>query len=366
MSQALTDILIIDAGGTVSTTYCAKLFADYGATVVNLEPNAGMPTRKLAPYIDHPDCSSAMHAYLNANKHSVQLEALTEQQIDSLVAKADLVLDGGNFQRAKSAKLSMSITWYGESGPYADFHGSDAQCFALNGMLRTIGHEAGPPLIPTGYQAQIVGGMTAFIGAMGQVLAREINPGQPNLNLETSIYEAMLCFTEVGTITAYNTGLEGSRIGINRFPPTYPLGVFPCKDGWIGLTVLTPGQWHTFCDLLDLGDFKNLPLFQTAIGRLEAADMLEPMICERLLKLSSEELFYQAQNAGVPLARVPTMEELAGVDQYAQRNAFAEINLGHNKVLNAPTIPFRLFSTPPRLGGTVAPMGAHNEHYQND
>ena len=49
MPQALTDILIVDVSGTVSTTYCAKLFADYGATVVNLEPAQGFPTRALPP-----------------------------------------------------------------------------------------------------------------------------------------------------------------------------------------------------------------------------------------------------------------------------------------------------------------------------
>ena len=38
MSQALEGLLVLDVSGTVSTAYCAKQFADYGATVVNLEP----------------------------------------------------------------------------------------------------------------------------------------------------------------------------------------------------------------------------------------------------------------------------------------------------------------------------------------
>ena len=366
MSQALEDIVVVDLSGTVSTTYCAKLFADYGATVVNVEPSAGFPTRGLAPLLDTQGGGSAMHAYLNANKHSVCVDQLSPAALAALLARADLVLHDGTVDQVHAASLTMHICWYGSTGPYAEYVGSDALCFALNGMLRTIGHAEGPPLIPTGYQAQMVGGMTAFIGAMAQVLARTLRSDLAALHLETSIFESMLCFTEVGTIGFYNTGLEGHRMGINRFPPTYPLGVFPCKDGWIGLTVLTPSQWHTFCVLLDMPQFSQVALFQTAVGRLEAADMLEPLIAEKLLTLSAEELFYRAQNAAVPLARVPTMEELFQVDQFVQRQAFAEVEVDGGRKLMAPTIAFRLFSTPPRLGGVVAALGAHTSLYQSE
>lgn len=369
VSAALAEILVVDLSGSVSTTYCAKLFADYGATVVNVEPDEGFPTRHLPPQITSSQTMpgsnrSAMHAYLNANKQSVKRTALSKPQLARLLSQAALVLDDGSCQPPGDVGLRMSISWYGDDGPYAHFTGADAQCFALNGMLRLIGHRDGPPLIPTGYQAQIVGGMTGFIGAMGQVLARELNPLAAPTCLSTSIFESMLCFTDIGAISAYNTGLEGDRLGINRFPPTYPLGVFPCKDGWIGLTVLTPGQWHSFCDLLGLGEFRDVELFQSAVGRLEAVDMLEPAICEKLLSLSAEALFYEAQNAAIPLARVPTMEELFQVDQYVHRNAFAEVNLDRDHSVVAPTIPFRLYSTPPLLGGNVAPYGADTERHQ--
>ncbi len=363
MLEALAGALVVDMGGSVSTTYCAKLFADYGATVINLETEQGFATRQLPPFTLGASRDSAMHGYLNADKKSVRLDCLSDSALAKILSHADLVLSDGLADTPEDTRLRMDISWYGESGPYAEFIGTDAQCFALNGMLRTIGHPEGPPLIPSGYQAQIVGGMTAFVGAMGQVLAQELNPSAPSLRMHTSIFEAVLCFTEVGAITAYNTGLEGERLGINRFPPTYPLGVFPCRDGWIGLTVLTPGQWRTFCELLELTEFSDVDLFQSAVGRLESVDLLEPLICEKLLQLSSKELFYRAQNAGVPLARVPTMEELFQVDQFVHRQAFAQVDFADGTALLAPTIPFRLFQTPPRLGGAVASLGAHTDEF---
>jgi crotonobetainyl-CoA:carnitine CoA-transferase CaiB-like acyl-CoA transferase len=368
---ALTGISVVDISGSISTAYCAKLFADYGADVINIEPVEGFPTRREAPFITglaQPE-ASATHGYLNARKRSVVGEQLSSAALADLIADADVVLDDGS----ESALLThcngvrSSITWFGKNGPYASFKGTDAMCFALNGMLRGFGPVEGPPLIPSGYQAQIVGGNTAFIASMTQVLAAELGNRTAPLEIETSIFESCLCFTEVGVVGVYNTGIQAPRMGINRFPPTYPLGVFPCEDGWIGLTVLTPSQWHTFCDLLDLQDYADVPLFQSSIGRLQAIDVLEPMITEKLLTFSAEDLFYRAQRAAVPLARVPTMEELLSVDQYVQRDAFADISFrtkdGGIKSIKAPTIPFRLFETPPEFGGHVAGLGEHNGEY---
>ena len=69
--QALQHLRIIDISGTIATCYSAKLFADYGAQVFNLESEEGFPTRKIKPFI--PDTKeSAMHGYLNTNKKSIR------------------------------------------------------------------------------------------------------------------------------------------------------------------------------------------------------------------------------------------------------------------------------------------------------
>jgi crotonobetainyl-CoA:carnitine CoA-transferase CaiB-like acyl-CoA transferase len=363
--MALSGITVIDVSGTIATGYCGKLFADYGAQVINLEPPDGFVTRYHGPVTDSgadPE-RSAMHAYLSTNKASVASAELSAEKRTNLMTHADLILDDGSPEiDLPTSSSRMSICWFGRSGPYAHFKGTDAQMFAMNGMLQSIGPIEGPPLIPKGPQAQIVGGATAFIGAMGHVLSRDLGNTTEAEHLETSIFEAMLCFTDVGVISVYNTGLQASRMGINRFPPTYPLGIFPCKDGWLGVTVLTPSQWHAFCDLLDMEDFKYIPLFQSSVGRLEALDVIEPAFAEKLKSFTAEDLFYRGQEARIPLARVPTMEELFGVDQFVQRQAFCTADMGHTQ-LQVPSTPFRLHATPPAFGGVVASLGEHTKDY---
>lgn len=358
--MALEGLTVVDIGGTVATGYCAKLAADYGATVVNLEPRDGFATRRLRPFrvgFEPPDPdASAMHAFLSTNKQSVIADAV---DAEALVASADLVLLGDEPQALAAAATSVvtTIDWYGRGGPYEDFVGTDGAMFALNGMLRGIGPVEGPPIVPTGYQAQIVAGSTALIASLSHVLAGELGNRQTVVELEVSIFESVLCFTDVGAIGFHNTGLEAPRMGVNRFPPTYPLGIYPCRDGWLGVTVLTPSQWHSFCDLLGMEDLAGIDLFQSSIGRLQGIDVIEPMMTEKLLAHSAEDLFYRGQRARVPLARVPTMEELFEVDQYRERQAFSTAALADGSTLTVPSVSFRLFDTPPNFGGPVASLG---------
>ena len=366
--MALDGLTVLDVSGTVSTSFCARLFADYGARVINLESDNGFPTRREPPFLEgqSPPDNSALHAFLHTGKLSVREKSLDDRALDGLIEQAHLVLDDG----APVARLAracdsfscvrMSVSWYGDAGPYADFVGSDAQIFALNGMLRGIGREEGPPIIPSGYQAQLAAGMTAYIGALGHVLGAELGNALGPLHLQTSILESALCFTEVGAVGYFNTGLQGDRMGINRFPPTYPLGVFPCRDGWLGVTVLTPQQWHAFCTLLEMEELAHVPLFQSAVGRLQSLDVIEPLMCERLLERSSSDLYRKGQQARIPLAPVPTVEELFTTDQFQHRKAFSNAEMTNGASVAVPSVPFRLFHTPPHFGGQVAGLGEHD------
>jgi len=44
------------------------------------------------------------------------------------------------------------------------------------------------------------------------------------------------------------------RIGVNRFWPTFPVGIYRTKQGWLGVTTVTPAQWRAFCEMLGLFD----------------------------------------------------------------------------------------------------------------
>ena len=146
--------------------------------------------------------------------------------------------------------------------------------------MQGVGESQGPPIIPTGYQTQIVGGLSAFNGAAGYLLGQHLKgDDKPTaFCLDASIWEANMCLTDIGAAMSFNQEPLPQRMGINRFAPTYPLGIWPCKDGWLGVTVLNPAQWFAFCELLGLDDFAAEPKYQNSMARLEDVELLLSLI----------------------------------------------------------------------------------------
>lgn len=362
---ALSGLKVLDVAGTVASAYCGKLFADHGAEVINVEPPAGFETRRQPPFLPNEEApeNSALHAYLSANKASVALDEEAEpDRLQTLATGAAVVLDAGRYAEDEFAAVApavvvSTITWFGRNGPYAEFQGGGGVCWALAGMVRNVGPEAGPPLMPGGCGPEIVGGLAAYIGTLGQVIAREIGNASGPVRLDTSIFEANLCFTEPGAVGGYRSGRRGRRLGVNRFAPTYPLGVYACADGWLGVTALTPSQWKNFCGLVGMEEHADTPQYQTAIGRLQDYDVLEPIIRAQVRDLSAAALVQRGQALRIPLAPVPTMAELFTTDQYQAREAFGAVANGSGTEFQAPATPFRLFETPAAGGGRARKLG---------
>src|ERR1700712_2156109 len=87
--MALSRFRVLQIGSGIALDYCGKLFSDFGADVVKLEPPGGDPMRSFPPVLDGGE--SGLFAWLNTNKRSV-----TDSQaaLEALLPGADLVLDG--------------------------------------------------------------------------------------------------------------------------------------------------------------------------------------------------------------------------------------------------------------------------------
>ena len=371
--DALAGLTVLDLAGTIASGYCGKLFADHGARVIDVEPpEQGFATRREPPFLPQAQApeNSALHAYLSANKESVTLDVAAGTganvpRLSELANGADVILDAGRFNAddfvsASPDVIVSTITWFGRTGPYAEYRGANGVCSSLAGMVRNVGPAEGPPLLAAGCGAQIVGGLAAYIGTLGQVIAREIGNASGPVRLDTSILEANLCFTETAGVGGYRSGRRGQRLGVNKFAPTYPLGVYACRDGWLGVTALTPAQWKSFCELLGMEEHADAPEHQTAIGRLQNYDLLEPVIKRQVRNRSAAELVRRGQAMRIPLAPVPTMAELFHTDQYLARGAFATVESPTGASFAAPTTPFRLFAMPAKAGGRAPRLGESN------
>lgn len=374
-TQALEGLTVIELAGGVAGPYCGRLLAAHGARVIKIEaPGKGDAARNLLPRKE--DCgTSGLFAWLNMRKESVALDPSKPddaEHIRSLIATADLVIDDTLYEtragqgldpadlRKTSPELTWAaITWFGQTGPYRDRVGSDATITALAGLANGVGEAGGPPTLSSGHVPQIVAGVTATIGALAALLGRK--SGLPGKMIDLGVYEAVLTFVEAGLVLPawFDDIPRTSRLGVNRFSPTFPMGIYPARDGWLGITALTVPQWLQLCDMLGLDALAKRKEFYVGLERLAAADEIDEAFRPAIASWAIRDLVEEGQRRRIPLTIVPTAEEALTMTEFRERGAFEEVESGGAVTFEGPGIPFRLTGTPALRGGRAPGPGEH-------
>jgi len=356
----LSGLRVVELGTGSAVAYAGRIFAGLGADVRKVEPDGGDPGRAEPPLVDAGDgrMESAYFAWLNARKHSVVL-AEDDPVLHELIGRADVLLDARTPDTVRVGPLAhaalrvayprlviTAISWFGESGPYRDFAASDAMCRSLAGLIELIGPKDRPVSI-VDHQADVVAGLCAFIGTMAGLM-------DGGRRYELSIHEALILLSESHTAQGPN-GPRG-RWGVNRFSTTFPIGVYKCKEGWLGVGLSTPQQWIDFCDLFGIPEVAADPRFRLGTDRAKLADEIEAHFAPKILTRTATEWFGEGLARKLPFAIVPDMKDLLQQRVSRDNGAFPEVAIGEAR-FEGPLLPLRLTQTPPRQGGRAPLAG---------
>ncbi len=264
----LSKFRVVEIGTGDTLGYCGKLFSDFGADVIKIEPPSGDPARRISPTVDvgGEERENITFAWLSTNKKSIIADpekSGRREKILALLASSDLLLDARHPDVVKSSLIShdrlrqsnpglaiTALSWFGESGPYRNYEATEAVCRSLAGLVKLVGPVDGPPVLPRDGQVGVVGGLTAFIPSLAGLYGNADGARRFAVNN----LEAMLHISEFDTGLALETGFSRPRPGINRFGRGYPSGNFPTKHDWLGVTVVTPAQWIAFCKMIERPD----------------------------------------------------------------------------------------------------------------
>src|SRR5471030_1012038 len=264
----LSRFRVLQVGSGIALDYCGKLFADFGADVVKLEPPGGDPMRSFPPVLEGGE--SGLFAWLNTNKRSV---TQTPEATDALLPGADLVLDGQALIEETGA-VATTISWFGDSGPYANFAATEATVRALGGLVALTGRAEGPPTIATDCQSGIIAGLAAFIASAAGLYDRASGARR----FSVSIHETAVNVAEYEAAVAWDAGASRKRPGLNRFGRNYPVGIYQTKHGLIGVTIVTPLQWRGICAMLGLPDLAKNPKYAVNTDRLAHAHEIDALL----------------------------------------------------------------------------------------
>lgn len=362
----LAGIRVLEVGGGFALAYAGKLLADFGAEVVKAEPPGGDALRRAPPLL--PGGESAVFAWLGTNKRSIAADAATEPgraRLAAWLAGCDLLLDGrGPAERAAApihgaddpGLIACDLSWFGETGPYAGFAGTDAVARALAGVFFCTGPAEGPPQVLDGFPGETLAGLAAGIATLAALLSR----AEGGRRMEANVLETNLAVSEYYVTQAALTPGFVKRHGRDRFFPTWPMGVYPCAEGtFLGVTVVTPAQWRSFCDMLGLPALGADPDLVIGPNRAARAPAIEAEFAPRLLARTAAAWFAECLERRLPCAVVPDMATLLATPQHRARGAFSTVTMGDAR-FEGPTLPHRLPRTPPAPGGPAPRAGEHD------
>jgi crotonobetainyl-CoA:carnitine CoA-transferase CaiB-like acyl-CoA transferase len=369
----LAGIRVAELGTGAAVAYCGKLFADFGADVVKVEPPGGDPDRRLPPLVDAGGRQeSAVFAWLNTNKQSLTVAADDAARLAEIAGAADVLIDarpgagwdqgpGGHAAlRAAFAHLHIvSISWFGESGPYRDYAATDATVRALAGCVRQVGEAGAAPIVQPQSQAYLPGALSAFSAA----LAALISDSPRGRKFEISLHEANACEPEFQAAVTVALSAEERRWGLNRFFPVFPCGIYPTADGWLGVTAFSNDQWRGFCDMLGLPEVRANPAFANAPMRFMAADAVDAAIGPALTRRTAREWSEEGLRRRVPLVVVPDMTQLLAAPAHREHGAFGQVRIGA-AAFEAPVLPQHLNATPAAAIGVAPLAGAGNQTWR--
>ncbi|MBO0951848.1 CaiB/BaiF CoA transferase family protein [Fibrella forsythiae] len=301
----LCGLRILDLTRLLPGPLGTMLMADMGAEVLKIEnPNSPDYVRMFPPHING---ESVNYLAYNRSKKSVLLDYTTEEGRNAflkLIDTADVLVEqfrpgqldrlglGYEAVHARNPQLIyVSVTGYGQTGPYAHLAGHDLNYLGLSGVLSLTGEPDQPPVIPGVQLADIAGGSYGCVMAtLAAVYARQqTGEGQ---HVDVSMTDCVMPLLSVAYAMFAGTGIvpEQGRMPLSGGQPNY--GVYRCRDEidpdsgnavfrYVALGTLEPKFWQKFCAVMNRPDWPGFMLPQSSDEADQYRRQIQALISER-------------------------------------------------------------------------------------
>jgi len=304
----LSRFKVIDLTRARAGPTAARHFADFGADVIKVEMPAGGEEDMLGGARDGPDFFN-----LHRNKRSLTLNLKTEEGVavlKKLAATADVLIEnyrpdvkhrlGIDYEtmcRINPRLVYVSLSGFGQDGPYANRPGFDQIAQGMGGLMSITGLPGQGPVrvgIPI---ADLSAGNYAALGAFVALLERDVS-GEGQW-VQTSLLQAQISMLDFQaarwTVARQVPGQAG-----NDHPTSIPTGVFPTVDGHINIAASGQHIFKRLCEALDAPRLVTDPDFATTDKRSENRVRLNAELAACTKRYRGQELVEKLNAAGVP------------------------------------------------------------------
>jgi crotonobetainyl-CoA:carnitine CoA-transferase CaiB-like acyl-CoA transferase len=369
-SPPLADVRVIDLAAVLAGPFGAAMLGDLGADVIKVEALGGDESRRLGP---GEEDDSAMFIGANRNKRGLALDLGCEtgqRVLKRLVEGADIVVD--NMRPAARAKLgidydslqamnpriiSINVSAFGTSGPYAGRPGIDPLAQALGGIVEITGHRGGEP-VKCG--APIVDGTTAHlvvIAALAALRQRDAT-GEGQL-IEVNLLDAIVNLQAGLVSQALIADYVPPRVGCGSDMIT-PYDLYRCRDGkYLQVTGLNNKFFQNICRALDRQDLLEDERWSTMSGRRTEREELEAEIAAAIATWDSEPLLDRLIDCDVMAAPVKSMRETVQDPQVRHNRMVTRVEHARLGSIETGALPVRYAGSAERQDRAAPCLGQH-------
>jgi crotonobetainyl-CoA:carnitine CoA-transferase CaiB-like acyl-CoA transferase len=245
----LSGYRVLDCSIAMAGPFAAQRLGDLGADVVKIEPVTGEWQRHVAAGGARGNKINVSFLSLNRNKRSLAVNLKSPEGkavLLELVKTADVFLQ--NYRPGVAGRLGVdyealsainprlvyvSMSGYGESGPYLNWPGQDLILQGMSGAMLSAGRAGEAPTAAGQYLVDAVAAYAAFEGALGALLHRE-RTGEGQL-VQVNMLDAIttLQMQELSVFTVAHKPQVRSAEPHAHVYIRAPYGAFSTSDGYI-------------------------------------------------------------------------------------------------------------------------------------
>ena len=369
MPGPLDGVRIIDFTTMIAGPYGTMILADQGADVIKVEAPARSDHARRAGYGQRHFTAAFVNN--NRNKRSISVDAKApegRQVVLDLARTADvfvqnyrpgvmarLGLDYDDLVAVKPDLIYLSMSGWGERGPYAHKPVYDPIIQALSGLasVQAGSDQDRPRLIRTVLPDKLTG-VTAAQAVSAALFARErTGIGQ---HIRLSMLDSVVAFlwsTDMGSQT-----FVGKEVDVAHAATFIDL-IYETASGYISVSVMANDQWQGLCHAVGHPEWLDDDRFKTPAGRDRHANERLEMIQQALLGKTADEWLELLEAAGVPCAPVLTRAEMVRHAQVEASGVVIETDHPHAGRLRQARNAARFAVTVPEIRHGAPHLGEH-------
>ena len=382
MAGPLNGVRVLDLSRVLAGPWAMQNLGDLGADILKIEkPGDGDDSRHWGPpWLKDPEGEdtrqSAYFMSANRNKRSVAIDiAKPEGQalVRELASRCDLFIEnfkvGGlkkfgldyeSIRKVRPDVIYLSLTGFGQTGPFAERPGYDYLFQGLGGLMSvTVERDdrvGGGPQRMGLPVVDLFTGMYATVALLAALHHRgQTGQGQ---YIDLSLHDTVLAVSGGTAMNYLLTGEPPKRMG-TASPSIAPYGVYPCADGEMIIACGNQSQYVKLCHAIGAPELATDPRFHDNPGRLKNFDELFAALSERLRQRTRREWEDVLYQVGVPAGPINDYQQAFDHPQsIAHQN---RIELDHAVGVKMPGIasPFRFSASPIEYRHAPPLIGQH-------